>query len=225
MSEMRTQLVESADALIARGATAGTFEQAGFGNLREDGDWGDVVAVLSRVGRLQPELDVLSLLAGDNADDCALGIVGLATGAIEACLAISIDHANTRVQFGKQLGKQQAVQQVLALLAEEAAAVAVAGQAAARARDLGDASFEIACAKLRTNIAIGTATAIAHQVHGAIGFTQEHELHRFTRALLRWRSAFGADAHWAAKAGALAARDGGTGLWTMITARSDRRWR
>jgi acyl-CoA dehydrogenase len=219
MSEMRTQLVETADALIARGADADVFARAGFGSLRDDGDWGDVVAVLSRIGRLQPELDALHLIVGDEPDDCALGIVGLAAGAIDACLALSIDHANTRVQFGKQLGKQQAVQQALALLAEEAAAVAVAGQAAARARDLGDASFEIACAKLRTNIAIGSATAIAHQVHGAIGFTQEHDLHRFTRALLNWRSAYGNDAHWAARAGGFAAREGGTGVWAMIAAR------
>jgi acyl-CoA dehydrogenase len=54
-------------------------------------------------------------------------------------------------------------------------------------------AFEIAAAKLRTNMAIGTGTSIAHQVHGAIGFTHEYDLHRYTRRLMGWRSEFGND--------------------------------
>jgi acyl-CoA dehydrogenase len=142
-------------------------------------------------------------------------------GALDAALQLSIAHANERVQFGKPIGKFQAVQQSLAVFAEEAAAVNCAGQAAARSTDHGDGGFEIAAAKLRANMAAGTGAAIAHQVHGAIGFTLEHRLHRLTRRLHAWRSEFGSDRFWAERVGAAAAAAGPEGLWPMLTARSD----
>jgi acyl-CoA dehydrogenase len=150
--------------------------------------------------------------------------VAQAAGAMDAALAMSIDYVNTRQQFGKPLGKFQAVQQVLAIFATEAAAVNVAGAAAAAALDKagGDANaalFEIASAKLRTNKAIGQATSIAHQVHGAIGFTQEYDLHKLTGPLLDWRSDFGNDAYWADVLGGIAAKLGGAGLWQEVTRR------
>ena len=148
--------------------------------------------------------------------------VAQAAGALDAALAMSVEHVNTRMQFGKPLSKQQAVQQNLAIFACEAAAVNVAGQAAARALDKGDALFEIAAAKLRTNTAIAIGTAIAHQVHGAIGFTQEYALHPLTTALMGWRSEFGNDAYWAGQLGTIAAQAGGAGLWAEITRRGDR---
>jgi acyl-CoA dehydrogenase len=223
MSELRTQLIETAEKLLERGGDARAFEEAGFGLLLGDlgGDWGDAVAILARIGYHQPGLDVAEMIVGNATNDLALAAVALASGALQRCLDMSIEHANTRVQFGKPLGKQQAVQQSLALLAEEVAVVAVATQAAAVARDKGDAEFEIACAKLRTNRAIGMGTAIAHQVHGAIGFTQDYPLHHYTRALIGWRSRYGSEAHWAAHLGSVAAGLGGRGLWHELTRRSD----
>ena len=151
--------------------------------------------------------------------------VGQISGAIDAALAMAIEHANSRKQFGRPLAKFQAVQQNLAVLACEAAAVNSAGQAAARARDrdaLGDgAGLELAAAKLRANMAIDTATSIAHQVHGAIGFTEEYPLHRLTRRLMGWRSEFGNDRYWAERLGNHVAGLGGTGLWHALTVRSD----
>ena len=233
MSEMRAQLVETATSLLAAEPTIAAFEAAGFGQLLTSeadggfgGDWGDAEAVLRLVGYHAPDLDIVPLMiapVSTGQEDEALALVALIGGALERCLELSIEHANTRVQFGKPLGKQQAVQQNLAILAEETAAVAVAAQAAAAARDGGDAAFEIACAKLRANQAAGRGAAIAHQVHGAIGFTQEYPLHRFTRALTYWRSAAGTDAYWANRLGGLASRNGGTGLWIELTRRSDAR--
>jgi acyl-CoA dehydrogenase len=143
-------------------------------------------------------------------------------GALDGALERSIAYANERVQFGKPIGKFQAVQQNLAIFAEEAAAVNCAGQAAARALDCGDATFEIAAAKLRANRAAQNGAALAHQVHGAIGFTQEYGLHRWTRRLLAWASEYGAEAYWAQRLGAEAAKLGPEALWREITARSDR---
>jgi acyl-CoA dehydrogenase len=160
------------------------------------------------------------------ADLLALGAflrVSQAAGALDAALVLAVAHVNARVQFGKPLSKLQAVQQALAVLASEAAAVNMAGAAMAAALDLGDASFEIAAAKLRTNIAIERGVAIAHQVHGAIGFTQDYPLHHLTRRLMGWRSEFGGEALWAERLGVMATAQGGAGLWAEITRRGDRR--
>jgi acyl-CoA dehydrogenase len=159
------------------------------------------------------------------ADLLALGAflrVAQAAGALDAALALAIAHVNSRLQFGKPLSKLQAVQQALAVLASEAAAVNMAGAAAARALDLGEAGFELAAAKLRTNIAIERGVPIAHQVHGAIGFTRDYPLNHLTLRLIGWRSEFGGDACWAQRLGRLAVANGGAGLWAEITARGDR---
>ncbi len=140
-------------------------------------------------------------------------------GALDAALAMSIQYANERSQFGKPIGKFQAVQQALAVFAEEAAAVNCAGQAAARALDRGDAAFEIAVAKVRANMAAAVGASTAHQVHGAIGFTQEHGLHRLTRRLISWRSEFGGERHWAEFIGRDVAARGADALWPFLTAR------
>lgn len=142
-------------------------------------------------------------------------------GALDAALAASIAYANDRVQFGKPISKFQTVQQNLAIFAIEAAAVNSAGQAAARAADAGDASFEFAAAKVRANMAAGQGAALAHQVHGAIGFTLEYPLHRLTRRLAGWRSEFGGDRFWAQRLGRRVAGLGPEGLWPELARRSD----
>lgn len=148
--------------------------------------------------------------------------VAQSAGALDKALRMAMDYTGQRMQFGKTLSQQQAVQQSLAILAVETAAIDVAGQGAAAALDRGEAAFEIAAAKLRTNMAIGTGTSIAHQVHGAIGFTHEYDLHRYTRRLMGWRSEFGNDRHWAERTGAFALKAGGAGLWGALTARTDK---
>jgi len=147
----------------------------------------------------------------------ALARSGQIAGAISAALTLSVEYTRQRQQFGKPLAAFQAIQQQLAVLAEEAAAARAAASAAARAADRGDAKFEIASAKLRANIAAGQAASIAHQVHGAIGFTKEYELQKFTRRLWAWRSDYGNDRHWADEIGRLAASRGADGFWPGLT--------
>ena len=60
-------------------------------------------------------------------------------GAMEAALGLATTYANDRVQFGRPIGKFQAIQQQLALLAEEAAAALVAVESAAISRRRGAA--------------------------------------------------------------------------------------
>jgi acyl-CoA dehydrogenase len=144
-------------------------------------------------------------------------------GAMDAALAQSVAYANDRVQFGKPIGKFQALQQNLAVFAEEAAAANCAGQAGFAAADKydGDAGFETAAAKLRANMAIGIGTSVAHQLHGAIGFTREYHLHPLTRRLWSWRSEFGNDRLWSQRLGEQVVAAGADAFWPNLTDRSD----
>ena len=152
---------------------------------------------------------------------CALMRVGQIAGALDAVLARTIQYARERVQFGKPIGSFQAVQQQLAAFGAEAAAVACAAQVAFRSAARGEARFEIAAAKLRANLAVETATAVAHQVHGAIGFTREHDLRHFTQRLLAWRSEFGSDRQWSEALGHAVIERGVDNFWSDLTARGD----
>ena len=88
------------------------------------------------------------------------------------------------------------------------------------AQGLDEAVFlEIASAKIRVGEAAGEGAAIAHQVHGAIGFSAEHALHRFTQRLWAWRDDFGAESAWAARLGNLVAARGADALWPMLARR------
>jgi acyl-CoA dehydrogenase len=147
----------------------------------------------------------------------ALMRVAQMAGALDAALAMTLAYVNERVQFGRTLGKFQVVQHQLALLAEEAAAVGCGAQAACAALDRGADDLAVAAAKLRANRAVHPATSIAHQLHGAIGFTREHALHHLTQRLWRWRSDFGNDRYWATCLGQRVTRTGADGLWDLLT--------
>jgi alkylation response protein AidB-like acyl-CoA dehydrogenase len=137
-------------------------------------------------------------------------------GAMQAALELTVQYARERQQFGKALATFQAIQQQLALFAEEVAATSMAAAAAFRALDQGRATFACAAAKLRANIAVGTVTSVAHQVHGAMGFTKEYKLQRLTKLLWQWRSAYGNDRTWADVLGNAIAGHGAEGFWPAL---------
>jgi len=146
-------------------------------------------------------------------------------GALAAILDISVRYAGERVAFEKTISKFQAVQHNLARLAgESAAASAVATSAAdaiANAVTLAAPGIhlEAASARIRTAEAATEGSAIAHQVHGAIGYTKEHILHRFTQRLLTWRDDFGNESQWAVELGAKVAAAGADELWPLVASR------
>ncbi|HUD93910.1 acyl-CoA dehydrogenase family protein [Sphingobium sp.] len=157
-------------------------------------------------------------------DIFALGAAARAmqmAGALDAALALAVGYVNDRKQFGKPLGKLQAVQQTLAVFACEAAAANSAAVGVAQALDRGDAVFEVAAAKTRANIAAGLGTSIAHQAHGAIGFTHEYGLQSLTRRLWSWRSEFGGEHHWSAALGRQVVAAGADNYWAEMVRRSD----
>lgn len=140
-------------------------------------------------------------------------------GALEVALELAVTYANDRVQFGRPIGKFQAIQQQLAIAAEQVAAAGVAVAAAGSAILNGDIEFAAASAKLRVGEAAGKVCDIVHQVHGAIGFTHEHRLHHLTRRLWSWRDEFGVESQWALDLGRLMIAEGADGLWPFLAAR------
>lgn len=168
--------------------------------------------------------------APDGLDHTALMLMGSViramqtAGALETILAMSVAYANERVAFERPIGKFQAVQQNLARLAGEvAASLAVSGSAADTLAQSGlsDAAIflEAASAKIRCAEAAAEGSAIAHQVFGAIGFTKEHTLHRFTLRMLSWRDDFGDENYWAAELGRRIARRGADEFWPLVASR------
>jgi acyl-CoA dehydrogenase len=144
-------------------------------------------------------------------------------GALETVLAITTRYAGERVAFEKTISKFQAVQHNLARLAgETAAAVAAAGSAAdTMANGITDDRLflEAAGAKIRVAEAATEGASIGHQVHGAIGFTKEHILHRFTLRLWAWRDDFGNESDWAVRLGRMIAAKGADELWPLVSSR------
>jgi alkylation response protein AidB-like acyl-CoA dehydrogenase len=139
-------------------------------------------------------------------------------GALEKILEQSVQHALDRTQFGRPIAKFQAVQHNLATLAGEVAAASAAADAAAEACSGAEIGLtEVAIAKVRGGEAAGTGSAIAHQVHGAMGFTYEHSLHHATRRLWAWREEFGNETMWAQRLGRMVAAHGADQLWSFIT--------
>lgn len=138
-------------------------------------------------------------------------------GALDRLLELTAQYAQARSQFGRPIGRFQAVQQDLARLAGECVASTAAVSGAVAAAQRGDCLAEVAAAKVRTAEAATLATRIAHQIHGAIGFTQEHQLHRFTTRLWSWRDEFGGERNWAARLGRLVVDSGPDGFWGWLT--------
>lgn len=181
-------------------------------------------------GLILDSVEPLEESAAEGLSDEALLLLGAAarsaqmSGALEALLEISVRYAGERVAFERPIAKFQAVQHNLAQLAGEAAAALAAqgsaAQAIERAGTADDASvfLDVAAAKIRVGEAAGAGAAIAHQVHGAIGFTAEHILHRYTHRLWSWRDEFGDESYWAVRLGEAVTAKGADALWPTITA-------
>ena len=139
--------------------------------------------------------------------------------ALEQVLAWTVQYAGERHQFGRPLGKFQAIQMELAEMAGEVTAVTALTDAAVQAldRDSADVVVAAAAAKVRAGAAVEVVARLAHQVHGAIGFTQEHKLHHLTRRLWSWRDEAGSDLVWSRVLGAGLLAGGPDRLWPALT--------
>jgi acyl-CoA dehydrogenase len=124
-------------------------------------------------------------------------------------------YAQQRHQFGRPIAAFQAVQHRLTAMAGDTVAMQAAVVAAVAAETHGDpdASVLAMVAKAETSAAAGRVAAAAHQIHGALGFTLEHELGQATKRLWAWRDEFGHDGSWDERLGGRLAPD----LWEQVT--------
>jgi acyl-CoA dehydrogenase len=220
-----------AAARIAVAAPAGARDETMVLSLRPQ----DVVVTPGRnvAGEPRDDLRVDAVLAAGDVAAAPPGLAGelrrrhalartlLVAGAARRALELTLRHTAEREQFGRPLGRFQAVQQQAAEMAAEVAAIRVAADAAVElcAADgvAGErAGVAVAAAKIQAGRGAGVVARIAHQLHGAIGFTQEHSLHLATTRLWAWRDEAGDEAEWAAELGGRALAAGADGIWPLL---------
>ncbi|MFD2577642.1 acyl-CoA dehydrogenase family protein [Novosphingobium colocasiae] len=124
----------------------------------------------------------------------------LIAGAAARLTEMSTNYCNERVQFGKPIGRQQSVQHMLAVMAEDMIACRIAAEIGL-SKGLDMPIAVAATAKATTSAAATRIAASAHAVHGAIGISEEYDLQLLTRRLHEWRLADGSEGYWAAQLG------------------------
>lgn len=159
----------------------------------------------------------------------ALSRALMMAGAMQSLLDLSVAYSLERKQFGRQIAKFQAIQQQLAVLAGDTAAAIRAAEGAVEvfASGFGDAFAdgrlaaaavrEAGIAKSRAGEAAGRGAEIAHQVHGAMGFTYEHRLHQRSRRLWAWRDQYGSENWWQQRLGRELCAVGADAIWDLVT--------
>ncbi|MBS03317.1 MAG: acyl-CoA dehydrogenase [Gammaproteobacteria bacterium] len=138
-------------------------------------------------------------------------------GALEFMLESGVAFAEGRTQFGRPIAKFQAIQHQLAVMAGDVAAARRAADLAASALGTSRLVGLAAAAKARCGEAAGACSDIAHQVHGAMGYTREHPLNLRSRRLWRWRDDYGHEVFWQERLGAAALERGADGVWGFLT--------
>ncbi len=141
-------------------------------------------------------------------------------GAMQTVLNMTVQYASERSQFGRPIGKFQAVQQQISVLAELAAASRIGAELGCLDSETDKPNLlAAAVAKARVSEAASTAVPIAHAVHAAMGVTKEYDLQLFTRRLIEWRTAYGSAGYWNRRVGdTLLSSDAGSTLQFMLSA-------
>ena len=124
------------------------------------------------------------------------------SGALSAVFQRTLQYANDRNQFGRPIGKFQAIQHQLAVMSEHVFAARMAAQLGCSGDGVVPERLRVAVAKARTSEAALVVAELSHSIHGAIGFTEEYDLQLFTRRLHAWRQAGGTESYWHSVAGA-----------------------
>lgn len=137
-------------------------------------------------------------------------------GTLHSALDMTLQYVNERTQFGRKIGAFQSVQHMVACMAEETAAATAAVQMASRWLGTRNQLYFAAAAKSRVAEAATATAALAHQCHGAIGYTREHSLHRFTGRALAWRDEAGGEEYWNERIGRAALATSHRQLWRFV---------
>lgn len=173
---------------------------AASGDPESTGVTGDLSAVM-RWDAL-PDADAFAAPEAGLRALAAVLRAALIAGAADRLVEMTAAYANERIQFGKPIGRQQALQQTMAVMAEDAVAARIASQLGS-AGAFPPALAAAATAKSVASKAAARIAASAHAVHGAIGISEEHDLQLFTRRLHAWRLADGSESYWNLRLGRL----------------------
>jgi alkylation response protein AidB-like acyl-CoA dehydrogenase len=113
-------------------------------------------------------------------------------GNIQRVLEMTVDYTKERKQFDRPIGSLQIIQHYCADMATDVdSARFCTYQAAWMLSEELPCTKEVAIAKAWTSQASQRVVALAHQIHGAIGVTMEHDLHYYTRRAKAAELAFG----------------------------------
>jgi acyl-CoA dehydrogenase len=118
------------------------------------------------------------------------------SGALTSVFTRTLEYANERSQFGRPIGKFQAIQHQLSVIAEHTFAARMAAQIGCQSPGGIPDRLRVAVAKARTSEAALEVASLSHSIHGAIGFTEEFDLQLFTRRLHAWRQTAGSESYW-----------------------------
>jgi alkylation response protein AidB-like acyl-CoA dehydrogenase len=130
-------------------------------------------------------------------DRAAVGLSAQLLGVADHMIELTAEYARQREQFGQPIGSFQAVKHLLAdaLLRLEFARPAVYRAAWSVARGDATRARDASMAKAYASEAALRAARVALQVHGAIGYTWEHDLHLWMKRAWALAAAWG-DAAW-----------------------------
>lgn len=163
-------------------------DSGGHGSLDADLFWPGHIADSCVIDK--PALTALK-------DVLALSLSILIAGGLDRVFEMTLAYANQRSQFGKPIGKFQALQQQISEVAELVFGARMAAEMSCRSMGWQPNAMLCALAKTQTSAAVPRVTSVAHAVHGAIGVTYEFDLHVYTRRLQEWARAGGGSQYWA----------------------------
>lgn len=115
-------------------------------------------------------------------DDARLGVAARSVGAAQACIDAAVSYAQTRKQFGKEIGSFQLIQEMLADMTVETEAARLLVYRAAALKDKGDpATVQTSMAKYYSSEIAFKVANNALQIHGSYGYTDDFPIERYLR--------------------------------------------
>ena len=141
--------------------------------------------VLGEIGKGWPALEkIIRRAAAAKCCDMA--------GSLQQVFEMTLAYAKERMVHGQPIGSFQAVQHHCANMAIDVNGTMLSAyQAAWKVSEDLPCDWEVAVAKAWASAACPRVIALAHQIHGAIGTTMDHDLHYYTRRTKAAESAFG----------------------------------
>jgi alkylation response protein AidB-like acyl-CoA dehydrogenase len=169
-------------------------ENAALVDLATTREWRDLAGrPQARVEYVDVPASVVPVPAGFDLRLTVLRIHA-ALGAVEGACRLTREHVTSRIQFGRPLVKLQAVAHRLAEMECARVLLEVAASAA-----LGQDPARVAAAATLLDPVATTVARLAHQLHGAMGTTEESPLHRYTTLLWALRDETGPARRWASR--------------------------